>query len=456
MNDKDFDKIFGDKLREERYFASLDKNWEQLNTRLDTASQSKVEDKKRRAADWLWLLLLPFLSLLLWEMNGIKNQNNTLANQLAAVQAQLIEQKVAQGNAVQTVHKTDTIIVYKNISESKSLKSKSLHKDLGKNISASPPLSAASKQQIKNVGEVQTSPMLVRTLTDTLPDNHPINQSLKITELNEKLANLDKQLSDLKQILLDNKSNATLIADCSTQQNLLKKQLDDAIALTDSLKKHPLSTEPKKTDKPLNKNRLFIGLQGGQIFYKMTWVNSIGIDLYKNNKSYQAGLKAEYVLTDKLRLIAEGNFCPFEFTNFWQNTRYNLPALQFDPAKEKFLKAEAKQDLLQGNIGIKYLFTEEGAKWRPYVSAAYTMMKIKAFDTKFTYQPLWGTTLREQIAPSPAVKIPNLLMLNGGLEYRFSKYGVAQAEAFYFKDINKTKKTFDLFGIRAALLVNLK
>jgi hypothetical protein len=161
-------------------------------------------------------------------------------------------------------------------------------------------------------------------------------------------------------------------------------------------------------------------------------------------------------LTDKLRFTAGGDYCPFSFLIYWQDKRYNLPALQFDPLKEKYQKAETQQTLLQGNIGAKYLFTEGGAKWRPFVAAAYSMMHINPFETKFTYQPLWGTTNREQIVQSESVNIPNLLLLSGGFEYRFSKYGVAQAEAFYYKDVNKIHQTFDLFGVRAAVLLNIK
>jgi hypothetical protein len=456
MSDKDFDKIFGDKLREERAFSSVDNDWEQLTARLDAPSQEKEKDNRQRGAAWLWLLLIPIFSLLLWEMNDLKNQNKQLAAQLAEMQQQLATYNLGRDTIVKQVIKTDTVIIYKYLPEKKDNR----HKDLSltkNNTRIVPP-------SVSKVFDNNTTPISLKSNvfptskqganTDTIIPKS-LNDEKKTAELLDKLASLEKQMLDLKQTLLDSKANASNLADCATRQDSLAKELIATKVLVDSLKKTPLSINDEKSDKSLKNNRLFIGIQGGQISYRTTWKNSYGVDISKDIKSYQAGVKLEYAITEKLRLTAEGDFCPFSFTNYWQDSRYNLPPLQFDYQKEKFLKAESKQTLLQSNIGVKYLFTEGAAKWRPFVAAAYTMMRIQPFDTKFTYQPLWGTTNREQTTTSKAVNIPNLILLSGGLEYRFSKHWVAQAEAFYYKDVNKTHKTFDLFGLRAAILLNM-
>ncbi len=455
MSDKDFDKIFGDKLREERAFSSVDNDWEQLTTRLDTKSQTKEKDNRRRGAAWWLLLLLPILFLLFWQINDLKNQNKQLSSQLAEMQ-QLAAYKSGRDTIVKQAIKTDTVFIYKYLPEKKDNK----HNDLSltkKNTRIAPP--SVSKTFNNNSTSTSDKSNVIPISNEVVKSDTIIPKSLndekKTAELLDKLSSLENQMLDLKQALLDSKVNAANLVDCATRQDSLAKELIATRALVDSLKKPPLSIEAEKTDKSLKNNRLFIGLQGGQISYRTTWKNSYGVDVSKDVKSYQAGIKIEYALTEKLRLTAEGNFCPFSFTNYWQDSRYNLPALQFDYQKEKFLKAESKQSLLQGNIGAKYLFTEGAAKWRPFVSVAYTMMRIQPFETKFTYQSLWGATYREEAAQSNAVNVPNLLRLSGGLEYRFSKHWVAQAEAFYYKDVNKTHKTFDLFGLRAAILLNI-
>lgn len=462
MNDKDFDKIFGDKLREERAFNSQDSDWEQLSKRLDVVSPTPEKDNRRRGAAWLWLLALPILSLLLWQMKEIKEQNKQLAAQLIEVQSQLAAHNLQRDTIVRNVQKTDTVIIYKYLPVSKKEEKKkstthSLRKDTSDNIIVPP--SVSNDFSAKNTPKFDDSRVLSMSKTalqgDTVIPKAQAEEK-RITELNEKLAALDKQIADLKQAITESTANAARLADCATNQNLLKKQLGEAVALADSLKKQPLSEATPKADKSLTNNRLFVGVQGGRINYKTTWKNAAGVEIYKNFNSYQGGLKLEYALTDKVRFTAGGDFCPFSFLIYWQDPRYNLPATQFDPLKEKYLKAESQQTLLQGNIGAKYILTEGTAKWRPYVSAAYSMMRINPFQTKFTYQPLWGTTNREQIVESKAINVSNLLLLSGGLEYRFSKYAVAQAEAFYYKDVNKTHQTFDLFGARAAILLNIK
>jgi hypothetical protein len=470
MNDKDFDKIFGDKLREERSFNSQDSDWEQLSKRLNGVSPTPEKDNRRRGAAWLWLLALPIVSLLLWQMKEIKDQNKQLAAQLIEVQSQLAAHNSQRDTIVRNIQKTDTVIIYKYLPVSKKEEKKnnathSTRNNTSDNINVPPSPSNRDASPVSNDFSAKNTPNFdnarVLSMSKTVPQPDTVIpkaqvEERKMTELTEKLAALDKQIADLKQAITESTANAARLADCAANQNLLKKQLGEAMALADSLKKQPLSKETPKIDKILKNNRLFIGVQGGRINYKTTWKNSAGVEIYKNFNSYQGGLKLEYALTDKVRLTAGGDFCPFSFLIYWQDARYNLPTTQFDPLKEKYLKAESQQTLLQGNVGAKYMLTEGTSKWRPYVSAAYSMMRIKPFQTKFTYQPLWGTTNREQIVESKAINISNLLLLSGGLEYRFSKYGVAQAEAFYYKDVNKTHQTFDLFGARAAILLNIK
>ncbi len=465
MSDKDFDKIMGDKLREERTFSSVDKDWEQLSTRLDTKIQTNEKDNRRRGAAWLWWLVLPILSLLLWQMNELKNQNKQLALQLAAMQSQLLTYKSERDAREHQMSKTDTVLIYQYVPSTKANKqSESYTQSSKKSILKAPPSQkesiTVSKGFTDNSSAIlnKSKGLSISKIIDKQDTIIPKSQydEHKMSELLDKLASLDKQMLDLKQALSDSKANAATLVDCARMQDSLAKQLIAARALVDSLKQHPLSIEALKFDKPLNNKRLFVGIQGGQISYRTTWINTYGVEIYKNIKSYQVGLKLEYALTDKLRLTAEGDFCPFSFTNYWQDSRYNLPALQFDYQKEKFLKAESKQSLFQGNIGAKYLFTEGSTKWRPFISVAYTLMRIQPFETKFTYQSLWGPTYRQENVSSKAINVSNLLLLSGGLEYRFSKHGVAQAEVFYYKDVNKTHNTFDLFGLRAAILLNIK
>ncbi|MBL7814369.1 MAG: autotransporter outer membrane beta-barrel domain-containing protein [Saprospiraceae bacterium] len=461
MSDKEFDKIFGDKLRAERSFSSIDSDWGNLAKRLDETAVVTEKEKKHRIATWLWLLpfllILPITTLLVVQMNDLKQQNKQLAEKLEAVQNQL------NTRTYDTIYKVDTVFITQSRGDAPKTKStfhsSKIHKptpSISNEFSTPKNLQTLPLEQSTSSMSFVESTFSSGTSKTTMSDTTP---SKRIAELLEKLADLDKQIAGLHQELAGSKTQAAALTECSAQQDMLKKQLLAWTNLVDSLQKHPLSSQTLKSenkDKTLKNNRLFIGLKGGQIKYKTEWVNTVGVEIYKNLNSYQAGVSLEYALSDKLRVTASGDFCPVSYQIFWQDSRYNLPALQYDAAKEKYQKAESKQTFLQANMGVKYFFTESDNKWRPYIGTAYTLMHIRPFSTKFTYVPLWGTGSREQTVQSEAFNIPNLLLANGGLEYRFSKNMVAQAEAFYYKDINKKAKTFDLLGLRAAVLLNIK
>ena len=101
------------------------------------------------------------------------------------------------------------------------------------------------------------------------------------------------------------------------------------------------------------------------------------------------------------------------------------------------------------------MLTDGTKKWRPYVGAGYSAMRILPFETEFTIQNLANPALlRTATASSKSINIANLLLLNGGLEYRFTRHFVAQGEGFYNLDLNRPRKTYDLFGVRGALLFN--
>jgi outer membrane protein W len=154
-------------------------------------------------------------------------------------------------------------------------------------------------------------------------------------------------------------------------------------------------------------------------------------------------------------LTAGGDYCPVEFKIFWQDSRYNLPTPQhFYPSVDKLKSTKATQKLTQGFVGSKYMFTDGSNKWRPYIGAAYTAMKILPFEAEFEVQNTATNVVRTLKAASTGINIANLLLLDGGLEYRFNRRFVAQGEVFYNMDMNRPKKTYDLFGVRGAFLVS--
>ncbi len=559
MNDKDFDKIFGDRLREARQFKEDETEWTRLAARLegvrrgDSAAIAGEPDGFRR---WILPLIALFLllttGLLFGKLSHLDKTNAALIEQMKTVETQLnTPLNTPLKTQIDTVFITqiDTVFINNNATE-KTLKTtyltsktkgfRALNKTnnaglnnlnnaeliksnnaelINSNSSINPNNLAlinpnfnansnskalinfnknelmnanknesinANKNELENrINELENKLQVYENQRLTMGDElmnlrEKINKTslktvLDSTRLTRELAgkSMDKTMDKTVDNSRNNSTNKSdsfnliiadkdaLIAQLNKELNgdlTTKKTIDSIKLMTELKEKGPLSVNDKNTikinKKPLT-SRLFVGANGGLINYKTSWKTGQGIDVFRNEKSYQIGLKLEYALTDRLRLTAGADYCPFAFQIFWQDSRYNLPPpMRYYPSTERIKSSKAVQQLGQGAIGAKYLLTDGKNRWRPYVGAAYTAMKILPFDTEYEVQNLMSGAIWTLKEASTGVNIANLLLLNGGVEYRFNRRFVAQSEAFYNVDMNRPRKTYDLFGVRGALLVN--
>jgi hypothetical protein len=498
MNDKDFDKIFGDRLREERRFREDENDWQRLLTRLDGVVGEDAGTSKgfrRWTLPLIALLLLLTTGALFGKLNSLDKANTALTTDMQTLKTQFVK---TQDTIFVT--KTDTIFIERNSlnrpENNTFIKAKTPERDGGERGKytqkggAQNSNNSALKQSKKSTLAPSNSSEFTNSYANAAQGNTPNEQTLKnkIFELENKLQVSENQQLALREELgaLTEKTNKisseSLINPPHLTTNLVnpqqdslnqiiaskdaliaqlsaKKAVDSAKLKAESKEIPPLSINAQNTIKTAKKpttSRFFVGVNTGQIYYKSIWRSvTNNIDIYRNEKSYQIGLKLEYALTDRLRLTAGGDYCPFDFKIFWQDSRYNLPAPQhFYPAVDKLKSSKATQKLTQGFVGTKYMFTDGSNRWRPYVGAAYTAMKILPFEAEFEVQNSATGVIRTLKESSTGINIANLLLLDGGLEYRFNRRFVAQGEAFYNLDMNRPKKTYDLFGVRGAFLVN--
>ena len=496
MNDKDFDKIFGTRLREERRFKEDDNDWTRLVARLDAVSGgglTAITSDSNRFRRWLLpliaLLLLLTTGLLFGKLNHLDKTNTALIEQM-----QSLKMPLHTTHDTVFVTKIDTIFIERN-STQQSIKTTFL-KSKSNNFNG---LNNSNKSQLNNSNSqlINSNKTQLNNANSNINSNSKELMSIKEKELKDKINELENKLQvsenqrlaindeliklkdkinktpleiELNQNELTNKLSSNLInkndsfnliinsKDALITKLMTEKAIDSVKLNTQIKEKGPLSIEAKNTIKISKKPttpRLFIGVSGGSINYKTTWKNTQNINVFRNEKSYQLGLKLEYALTDRFRLTASGDYCPIDFKIFWQDSRYNLPTpMHFYPTNEKIKSSTALQKLAQGSIGTKYLFTDGSKRWRPYVGAAYTAMKILPFDTEYEIQNIASGAIRMHTESSTGLNIANLLLLNGGFEYRFNRRFVAQGEAFYNLDMNRPQKTYDLFGLRGAFLDN--
>jgi hypothetical protein len=441
MSDKEFDKHFSKKLSEDLPFPFNTDDWEKLSDRLNTSIPQKQATQSRK---WHLLWLLPLLLLVgsglffaLNKLNNLQNENQNLSQQLSGIKSLLEKKDAAPDLSILHKQQRDTIIIIKYLPQPNSYFADKLPTASPKTTTPPPSVNEPFLQQAEPTE---------RGVKAVLPI---INQDSAISDLNNKVVMLSSVIEQLTAKLKETEQMLTS-AQAQKQDSLKNK-------ITDISNAPPQPSTPQNIITPTSNqapnNRFFVGLSGGLIYYKSKWFNRDNIEISRNEQSWQAGIRAEYALNQRWRLMFGGDFCPFDINITWSDGRYNLPEppLADYPASQFTLKYRAaRQELVQGFLGIKHIFTT--ARWRPYIGLAHTTMKILPFETTFDFQDLrtWKST--DVVLPSDGKLISNLILLNGGWEWQMTKRWLLQAEGFYYRDMHKTKRTYDQYGIRMSLM----
>ena len=440
MKDKDFDKIFSKGLIEDSKKTYDEGDWDSLAQRLDVHDAKNVVLPQSGVPKWkksLWLapLLLLLLGVNAWSLmktNESEYQNEKLLNELKNLETILKYQN--KQIEIKTIIQRDTVIIYKYLPALPNLSEKPLYQ-MSKEFSEQTPSVFSGNKQLSTSENIEPNEINNVQIVDNQSFNKKNGRDLnKINSENSAssvLTNLT--LGDFLPF-----KNERLLKELKSQKEMIPPQLS---AFKDA----------STIIKPAPYNRFFIGPSGGLIYYHAAWLNKDYVEVFRNEKSYQVGLKMEYALSDHWRVVLSGDYCPFNFHIYWQDSRYNLPqptAYFTNNPNIKFLSVTANQSLVQGSLGMKYYF--KGSRFRPYVGGGYTTMRILPFQAEYEYSE-WNKIVYTEPFQS-TVTINNLLLVNGGFEYRLNTRLSAQMDVFYNKDVNKTQKTYDLFGLRGTLL----
>ena len=427
MKEKDFDKVFSDKLNQDRHLTFEEKDWEILSKRLNDNDSIKASLNNAQQKYWRWLLpllllLLGFNAWMLSKMNTTQNENAALIEQVKEVKTLLEKQNTVLPKQ-QTLYITDTVVVYKTLY-------KTLYKTVYKN--APIPFPTPNIGQHINATPSVFEPILTPNAGITNP-----NVSRNIGEISKSK---EKQSDNT---LLTNENNGVI-------NHIPTIDLPSVIAYTAKpelivLKDNNRIVQPI----PSTKKRLYVGWSGGLINYHTQWFNKDNIEFSRNEQSYQTGIKAELGLNDNWRITASADYCPYNFQINWQDKRYNLPEPSSYYSRYTFKSVVGSQKMYLGAVGLKYLFA--GNTIRPYLGVAYSAMRIAPFTAVYTFTDTWKNYTPEVQSPNN-INILNIAHLQGGLELKIGKKLLFQTEGFYYKDINKVEKTFDLFGLCGAIL----
>jgi hypothetical protein len=460
MNDKDFDKIFSKKLKEEKIHPVDEKGWELLASQLDADDRRKVVGGvKTRPLLWLLPLLFLLLGMNIWslvKMSQAEKHSVVLGNELKGLKTVLLK----RDTLIQTqyIYKTDTVFIQSNNA-----------KGFDKNTSS-------STFQLKNEGSFtdNTTPSVfqgfqagsektkilnaVKSFENNLGKR--IEKNAENTSLSLDFNNInDSKVNTIESKVAENNNSESskrqtpfsLLTELPTLKNWVRtpETRPELLVL-----RYPVSA-PSPIIENKKVNRFYIGLNGGFINYHTLWLNRDGLEIGRNEKSYQVGLKTEYALTSNWRLTASADYCPYDFKIKWLDSRYNLPPTPnyYNPATSTLNSIIGSQKMYLGSLGFKYVFNTN-TRLQPYLATAYTAMRIEPYDAEYTFtHTATNKTYTNKTHLDGGTDVQKIALLNGGLEYRAFKHLVLQAEGFYYKDMNKTQKTFDLFGLRGAVLI---
>lgn len=416
MRDNEFDDIFSRELRGEQKYLYEEQDWEHLTQRLDrdkgvlTPGNSSTVTSDWRKLLWLLPLLFLFLGMNVWwslKTQAIQEQNAIMLDEVKKLRESLIE-KNSIPPPLQTVVERDTIIIYRYLAPN-------------------------------------TTPMIPKAIEKYI-DNTLENDKNKSSNL------------DIGQNLAE---NGTSIAKKQLIEPVmpLRQQHNWDSVRSIAASKLPIfvaNVPPIPILQPKLFNRFFIGPAIGLINYHSAWFNKDNIEIFKNEKSYQVGLKMEYALTKNWRIMLSGDYCPFDFKIYWLDKRYNLPEIPSYYANNpnlKFKSVNAQQQLIQGSFGLKY-YLKGTERWRPFVGGAYSMMRILPFQAEYEFTEANRFVYSKSFQNT--VKVNNVVILNAGLEYQLSPRLYTQLDVFYNRDINSTQKTYDIFGIRNTWFLGLR
>ncbi len=465
MTDRDFDKLFSNQLSDGLSLPPNERLWEEMADRLDEhdrQTKGGVVAGGNNGAFWrrlAWLLPLLFLLLganfwFLLKMNQTRHQNEQLMGEMKGMKT-LMEKKdtILQTKLIQ---KTDTVFIYKYLRSTSNRDKKE-------------PLIPEATPSVLNAFESQNPSLssLTNNFRDLNVNVSPASQNTVNQGTTQPVNLVSDEIKppvfEKATLFIDTIKPAKNAAIVSEKNTFTKRDtIRDTIYIVkylpmDSLKNTALAVAEKKDTAAFKEKKTFyIGANAGTIYYNGKWFDANKVELQRQENSYQVGLKAEYALSDQWRLMGGVDYSSFNFKLYWTDDRYNLPLMprEFrDTSVYKMTSVAAKQPVLQSMLGVKYLFKSNA--WKPYVGLAYSIMTILPYHADYQVGEVANKNIQHDAQSAHSgVTIYNILMASGGIEYRLGKNWTAQAEGFYYKDVNSSPKTYDQFGGRAVILFN--
>lgn len=439
MNDENFDRIFGDKLKAGKDFPFTEAKWQKMEGRLDS-----YLSERRHKRRWV-LILLPLLALVGlvgkggWVLHEAQRNIQDLTAEVKALRLEKqtlnFDPSVSKTNAApKSITKTDTMYrrivvkrydtVFQTIVVRRELKPESTINDKakgGENVSALPTL-------VKNtsVNSINNDSKTTRNALLTEKDN--IKEGLKPTS------------ADLAQINNEKKS------DVAAKVDSLSIKKENPIETAETTLKIKDDLEKKKVlpiIKPIRSPKYEIGVSSGLVVLD-------GQNVLQQ-KAYSVGGRGGILLNKHLKIVAEAQYLTLNYEIDKISESNDVPTIS-SPAKNYVLKqVSVEQPYWHYALGLEYALGNKRLK--PFVGlSVFGQTKL---EEKFEYQ---FESLRKRSDVfiykdrNEDAFITPFLRLRTGAEYPIYRKIKAQAESSYDIKVRDAPQFQKLWQLKGAVL----
>jgi Outer membrane protein beta-barrel domain len=425
MKDKEFDKLFSDKLNQEGHFPNKDKVKANVFSRLDNelpvAAILPIPDNNTNATGFKTLWALPFLLLLSgwnscqwFQIKNLKQANTSLQAEVQGLNTAIIslhsDTIIYQSK---TIYKIDTIyktvyIVEKNISTNdfnytyptsstaKSVREKLIATDRASDQTTPKPWETIKNTNtlLKNTNSLEKTTPQSDKMGQTAPKTNNFNTITEKKPLPEKPTNGISPTIKTEELL--KKADSTAMTQHDNSQDSLKK----TSAKKDSLKKIDLVKAPKPAtdslEEALNKQEkkdekrvpiiqkltikhTYMGLNAG-----LSTLAPATTDLSTTN---WWGANGEWAFNDNWRINLSVDRTYHKFKTTHMPSILNLPEPTAPGSQYAFAYVEGKVVAWQLGIGLNYLFQTQNSI-RPLVSLGYMYRLEKPYTAEYEFDNL--------------------------------------------------------------------
>ena len=445
MNEREFDKLFSDKLNEEGDFPNKDMVKRRVFTRLDTTLPM---DNIGKGSFTKYLWMLPLLLLMggwngcqWWQLRALQQENLSLKTDIQGLKTT----SSASFHSDTTIYKTRTIHQIDTIYKTVYIIEKAQNDK--KTADNAPIISTSIENKIAENVENKTGNKLVKDTT--------------IATINSQKAILNKESKDLitdsetiKQadILIKNDSLKTAISESSFKDSLNKKpqnSLSETVDTTVLKEKIVQIKEPaqdsfeqtlnKKTtleesaQKPIIKkfklNNTYLGLKTG--------VSAFVIPAESFKLSRWLGVAGETALSDKWRVQLSADWSSFNFDDNTLISPLNLKDIPPPSIDYVFKHVEGEQRAVHLGLGFNYHFKTK-TRVHPLATIGYMYRIIPSFEAKYEFENTVTGDERYETLKTER-HIDHWLNIGLGGEIPIRTRWLARLNLDYAVDINKSE-----------------